>query len=480
MFKKYIYLIVNLLLLIPSIIIVYIYAYNYIDKEVTLLEQKNSALTEMQSIYQIITNLQKIRGLSNIKEDRPTIYKQIKNLEEKNYTIVNKLQKPEIKAILQRHPKSTIADFDSYTSDIEAMLLIYKLTAYNAKLTLNSNIKEYLLSKNVTSRLPYLIEYFARIRGLSAGVKDHTLSKKIKNKIKNQLYMVQELLKNAQEMEYFSNSKFVNTLIASQKKSIDFIEKELLHKKLITSNGLEIFNNITHNINFLNKLYYENVNHLEEYYHNTISEKNFIKSIIIVVCILSIIVVIFINLFYYAKIQKYIQKVEHLNIIDPMTQLYNRRFLENFIDKFVSQAQREGELFTILMIDIDFFKKVNDTYGHDVGDKVIIEVAHILQTCIRRSDLAIRYGGEEFMVLLHGSNASSSLIVTQKIKNSFEAIEFKANKNQTFHKTLSIGVSEFPKDTKDIWECIKLADKALYQAKNSGRNRVVIYSKEIE
>jgi len=480
MLRKYIYLIVNLLLLIPSIIIVYTYAYNYINKEVILLEKKNTALEEMQSIYSIITNLQKIRGLSNITEVDLQIDNKIKDLEDKNYLLVNKIQRENIKEILQRHPKGSIADFHSYTSDIEALLLIYKLTAYNARLTLNSDIKEYLLSKNITSRLPYIIEYFARIRGLASSVKDHTLEKSIKNQIKNQLYMVKELLKNAQEMEYFNNAQFINNLLKSQQKEIHFIENELLNKEYITSNGLEIFNNITQNINFLNKLYYTNVDSLKNYYNKTIEKKNFIKALIILVCILSIFVVIFINLFYYSKIQKYIKKVEHLNIIDPMTQLYNRRFLENFIEKFVSQAQREGELFTILMIDIDFFKKVNDTYGHAIGDKVIIKVAEVLQQSTRKSDLAIRYGGEEFMVLLHATDAQSATIVTQKIKNNFESIEFTANNGETFHKTLSIGVSEFPKDSNEIWECIKLADKALYRAKESGRNRVVIYSKDIK
>jgi len=480
MLKKYIYLIVNLLLLIPSIIIVYIYAYNYINKEVIRLEEKNAALQEMQIIYEIITNLQKIRGLSNIAVIDTEIDEKIKTLEDKNNKLADKVQKSQIKIILKRHPQGTIANFYEYTSDIESLLLTYKLTAYNAKLTLNSDIKEYLLSKNITSRLPYLIEYFARIRGLAASIKDHKLDQTIKNQIKNQLYMVEELLKNAQEMKYFNSSKFVNTLLDSQKKAISFIERELLNKEYITSNGLEIFNTITQNINFLNKLYYKNVENLENYYNDTIKNKNLIKSLIILVCILSIVVVILINLFYYAKIQKYIKKIEHLNIIDPMTQLYNRRFLENFIEKFVNQTQREEELFTILMIDIDFFKKVNDTYGHAMGDKVILKVTEVLLESTRKSDLAIRYGGEEFMVLLHATDAQSATVVTQKIKDNFKAITFQSNDGKFFHKTLSIGVSEFPKDANNIWECIKLADKALYKAKNSGRDKVVIYSKEAE
>ena len=477
MLKRYIYLIVNLLLLIPAIIIVHTYAYEYVNKEVKLLEQKNRALEEMGNIYSIITNLQKIRGLSNIKAKNSTIVQQIEALRETNHNIVAKLNKAKVKAILQRHPKGTVASFESYTSDIEALLLIYKLTAYNAKLTLNSDIKEYLLSKNITNGLPYFVEYFARIRGLASSVAHHRLNKSTKIKIQNQLYMIKELLKNTKEMQYFNNSDFVKNLLSTQKKEINYIQNRLLYKETIASSGLEIFNRITKNIDYLNTLYYHNLHNLKLFYQDKIEKKNFIKLLIILVCIASIIVVIFINLFYFAKIQKYIQTVEHLNIIDPMTQLYNRRYLENFINKFIAQTERQSDFFTLLMIDIDFFKKVNDTYGHAIGDKVIIAVADVLQKSIRKSDLAIRYGGEEFLVLLHHADKKSAKKVAMKIKNTFEAIEFQANSSESFHKTLSIGVAEFPKDADTIWECIKLADKALYSAKTTGRNKVVVYER---
>jgi len=479
MIKKYIYLIVNLLLLIPGIIFVYTYAYNYVDKEVKRLEIKSAALDEMQNIYTIITNLQKIRGLSNIKEPNVKIFNKIAELEKQNYKIAQKLHITRIEDILHRHPKGTIADFENYTADIEALLLVYKLTAYNAQLTLNSDIKEYLLSKTVTSTLPYLAEYFARIRGLASSVENHTLDNSVKIKIENQLYIVEELLKNAKEMKYFNNSSFVDKLLTSQEKEIHYIKNELVNKTIITASGLDIFNSISKNIDYLNHLYEQNIEQLSSFYHTNIEEKEFTKLLIIIVCISSIFVVILLNLFYFTKIQKYIQKVEHLNIIDPMTQLYNRRFLENFIEKFISQVQRQSEFFTVLMIDIDYFKQVNDTYGHNIGDEVIIAVAEVLQNNIRKSDLAVRYGGEEFLLLLHYADTKAATTIAQKIKDIFEAKEFKVQNAKSFHKTLSIGIAEFPKDSTDIWKCIKFADIALYKAKESGRNQIVTYNKEI-
>jgi diguanylate cyclase (GGDEF)-like protein len=480
MFKKYIYLIVNLLLLIPLIIAVYSYAYNYIDKETHLLEEKSIALKKMKNIYAIISNQQKIRGLSNIEVKSNDIFKKIEILENQNLAIAKQLKNDNIFQILSRHKKGTIADFDTYTSDIEALLLIYKLTAYNAKLTLNSDITEYMLSKSITNTLPYIVEYFARIRGLASSVYNHKLDKKIKLRIENQLYMIKELLKNTQEMKYFTNAEFIQNIILTQQKEIKYIQNELLQKEYISQSGLEIFSTISKNIYYLNKLYYKNLSRLSNFYSDKINQKNNLKMIIILVGIGSIIIVVLINLFYFSKIQKYIAKVEHLNIVDPMTGLYNRRFLENYVEKFISRAEREQGYFSILMIDIDFFKKVNDTYGHDIGDKVIISVAQTLQNNIRKSDLAIRYGGEEFMVLLHYANADAAKKVATKIKDIFESTIFQATNKEKFQKTLSIGIAEFPKHTKDIWESIILADSALYVAKTTGRNKVVIYNEKIE
>jgi diguanylate cyclase (GGDEF)-like protein len=477
--KKYIYFIVNLFLLIPAIITVYTYAYNYVHKEELLFEEKSRALDEMQQIYSIITNLQQIRGLSNIEETSIEIFDSIEELEEENYKLAKQLHKQSIENVLKRHPKGTVADFESYTYDIEALLLIYKLTAYNAKLTLNSEINEYLLSKSVTTGLPYIVEYFARIRGLASSVSNHKLDPKIKDKIQNQLYMIKELLKNTKEMKFFNENKFVDLLISSQKNEINYVQKELLDKTYITQSGYEIFKTITKNIDFLNNLYYQNMHDLKAYYIDQIDHKEFIQLLIIFTAIGSILVVVLINFFYFKKIQKYIQEVEHLNIIDPMTGLYNRRFLQNYIQTLKEKAADPNEFLTILMVDIDFFKKVNDTYGHNVGDQVIKTTAKVLQENIRKSDLAIRYGGEEFLILLHFANAEAALRVAQKIKDAFAKIEFTTDDNQKFSKTLSIGIAEYPKDTQDIEECIKLADTALYVAKTTGRDKVVVYSKDM-
>lgn len=172
-------------------------------------------------------------------------------------------------------------------------------------------------------------------------------------------------------------------------------------------------------------------------------------------------------------------KLRESSLKDAMTGLYNRRFLEEFIDTFMKQAKRNSETYTILMIDVDFFKNVNDTYGHDVGDQIIVAIGKVLRESIRESDLAIRYGGEEFLVLLHNATHKGALTVAQKIHQTFASLLFDVGDGEVIQKTISIGMSQYPKDGDTIWKCIKFADKALYVAKTTGRNKIVEYAKEM-
>ncbi|MDD3342417.1 MAG: GGDEF domain-containing protein [Sulfurospirillaceae bacterium] len=129
----------------------------------------------------------------------------------------------------------------------------------------------------------------------------------------------------------------------------------------------------------------------------------------------------------------------------------------------------------MLMIDIDFFKMVNDTYGHDVGDKAIKTLSKILKENIRESDTAFRFGGEEFLILLYQCEEEMVEAVANKIRLAFEKAPITANNGSSFYKTLSVGASLFSRDSDSIWKCIKFADIALYNAKHNGRNCVKIF-----
>ncbi len=172
-------------------------------------------------------------------------------------------------------------------------------------------------------------------------------------------------------------------------------------------------------------------------------------------------------------------KLRDSSLRDGMTGLYNRRFLEEFIDQVVSQAKRDKGTYSVMMLDVDFFKMVNDTYGHDVGDLVIVEIGKMLKEKVRESDLAIRYGGEEFVVLLHNATEEGTYDVAKKIHSAFANLIFDVGNGETMQKTMSIGIAKYPTDGDTIWKCIKLADTALYKAKTTGRNKIVRYTAEM-
>ncbi|MCK4875082.1 MAG: GGDEF domain-containing protein, partial [Sulfurimonas sp.] len=172
-------------------------------------------------------------------------------------------------------------------------------------------------------------------------------------------------------------------------------------------------------------------------------------------------------------------KLRDTSLRDGMTGLYNRRFLEEMIDKIMSQSERNKDTYSIMMLDVDFFKMVNDTYGHDIGDMVIVEIGKLLKDSIRDADLAIRYGGEEFVVMLHNASDEGTLQVANKIHSAFANLIFNVGPGETIQKTMSIGISKYPTDGDTIWKTIKFADTALYVAKTTGRNKIVSYTKEM-
>ncbi len=163
---------------------------------------------------------------------------------------------------------------------------------------------------------------------------------------------------------------------------------------------------------------------------------------------------------------------------DALTGLYNRRFLEESFENIVAGILRRGTILGLLMCDIDFFKQINDVYGHDTGDVVLKEIGNNIKNSVRASDLVIRFGGEEFLVLLIDSKEGNSIEIAEKIRKRIEDIKIKIT-GGFIQKTISIGVSEFPVDTQNFWEAIKFADVALYKAKEMGRNRVIRFTQDM-
>ncbi len=163
---------------------------------------------------------------------------------------------------------------------------------------------------------------------------------------------------------------------------------------------------------------------------------------------------------------------------DPMTGLHNRRFLQEYVDILISYTDRNKSNFTVLMADLDYFKQVNDTYGHEAGDATLKALAKALTNCVRGSDLVIRYGGEEFLILLRDTTPESGLKVAEKIREAIENMKVELT-GIVIKKTLSLGVSGYPDDSSNFWQVVKYADVALYKAKDAGRNKVLRFTPDM-
>ena len=179
------------------------------------------------------------------------------------------------------------------------------------------------------------------------------------------------------------------------------------------------------------------------------------------------------------ELKKVIEQLEEKNDVltykathDSLTTLSNRQKLNDELDKEILREIRYKHKLSMLMLDIDDFKRINDTYGHDVGDVVLIGISKILKDSIRVTDIASRWGGEEFMVLLPETTMNDTMLVAEYIRKNIEDYN---EDNIKFPITVSVGVAEFIVNSDDKESFIKKVDVALYQAKNNGKNQVIKY-----
>ncbi len=166
--------------------------------------------------------------------------------------------------------------------------------------------------------------------------------------------------------------------------------------------------------------------------------------------------------------------LEHMTHHDPMTAIYNRDYVEKQIEYEFTKSKRYGNLFSLILFDIDKFKTVNDTFGHIAGDEVLKNTASTIKSQLRSSDVFGRYGGEEFIILLPETNLANTAALSMRIRESIERMTTVYN-NIEIKITISLGVVQFRPDIKDYLQMVHEADIALYHSKQSGRNAVTQY-----
>lgn len=171
--------------------------------------------------------------------------------------------------------------------------------------------------------------------------------------------------------------------------------------------------------------------------------------------------------------------LEQENITDPLIGIYNRRYLDRRLGEELARARRYNLPLSVLLIDIDHFKQINDTYGHPVGDALLSHLGKLLLNAIRDSDLAARYGGDELLILAQNTTASAAGILAERLRQHVKTnqlvLSSDASQRQEIQVTVSIGVAGLGQEVTDSQSLIECADKALYRAKEEGRNCVIIH-----
>jgi two-component system cell cycle response regulator len=176
---------------------------------------------------------------------------------------------------------------------------------------------------------------------------------------------------------------------------------------------------------------------------------------------------------YAERLRDNVQMSIEAAITDALTGLHNRRYMESHLGTLAEQAAVRGRPLSILILDIDFFKSINDTHGHSAGDEVLKEFSRRLKKAVRGIDLACRYGGEEFVVVMPDTDIAMATVVAERLRRRIAAEPFPINQNtRTVQATISIGIAAM-RSAEDLPSTIiKRADQALYRAKSEGRNRV--------
>jgi diguanylate cyclase (GGDEF)-like protein len=168
------------------------------------------------------------------------------------------------------------------------------------------------------------------------------------------------------------------------------------------------------------------------------------------------------------------ENLRQQTIRDPLTGLYNRRFLEESLNREMARCKRTGTVFGVLMIDVDHFKRFNDTYGHDAGDSILRTVGRVLQESSREGDIACRFGGEEFVIVLPDTDREGAASRAGRILAVVRDLHVTHNGKTLGSITASIGLAMHPQNGETVRALIQAADKGLYAAKGAGRDQVVV------
>ncbi|MCK4704144.1 MAG: GGDEF domain-containing protein [Gammaproteobacteria bacterium] len=449
--------------------------------------------------------MQKIRGLSQIaaQNNNQKIKFQLLNIKDglirsfsdpawnlirTKYAIETDILfiKTELKKITEKHVTQTDDIFDRYTFLIEKMHILMLIVANRSSLILDPELETYYLMEFVVKDIPYINEAVGRLRGMGSGAfanKKITLQDIEKIKIAHYVLkdhikhfeLTKTIIKQSSTSIYASSTSDITRHGSDMKifsEALDTINKT--GKTLITPEQFfQYGTNVISNYINLHKL---NTKQLIQRLEKRATKIQVQIVITIIEVIIAVIAIFYFALRFYRQEWLSIQNLEHMSITDSLTSIPNRRYMDTVFHRELKRARREKRAFAFGILDIDYFKQYNDTYGHRKGDEALQQVAGALMESLQRgSDYYFRFGGEEFCFLIYPSSFDEAKNTTKSIFTAIANldIEHKANLVAPI-LTISLGLVFIDKVKNENMDFIlKQADDLMYKGKNQGRNQYI-------
>lgn len=484
-----------------GIVVIFYYAFLHLQKDLEFITDEIKGSITIKEIQNTVFNIQRLRGLACIQSPSAKSKEELTLTKEKiskNLTIIrqnittqnkNIPLKKELLSFIDSIEKSSLefTRFNYLSEVIEEFMNYSNRISYSYNLILDPELHSYVMVENVVYLLPQLIEYNGQIRAIAVSTTDKQLTEYQKEYFVIQINKIKERLK---KLEFNLNILYKTEqniaikethlkMKEAQNSIIEFTQKNLLKANGVFLEPNGIFELITKNINLIIDLYNTNFLFLEKSLNNRLQKTKQLSIYVILAGLVSIMFIAYVNGIFYRNNRKFIEEIQKLTITDSMTSLYNRRHFDNIFENNLKIQGRTKQPLVFIILDIDFFKQYNDTYGHQAGDIVIKTVAKNLKNSLKRAgDMAFRLGGEEFGILCIGMNHEEALSFANSIKENIENEKVKHEKNgASKYITVSMGVVVIKPHTlysaNEIYRC---ADEALYMAKRNGRNQVVVYN----
>lgn len=480
----------------------------HVQKDVDFVYHEMVGLDVIVQIEEIVFDIQKLRGLACVEEPSGDSLERTESLKKEIDSNLAKLKvvlvfmdnnaaspvtfKDELIkfVVFVENSSLELLSFEQITQIVSKFMSFSNRIAYEDMLVLEPELGSFALVNNVVFLLPELIEYNGHIRAIASNIKEGSFTIEQKQHMAIELEKIQE---NLSKLEYnmgllkkiSQNNRFEATyekMLKAQKNIIEFTQTQLLIEGSVVIEPNGIYQNITKSIGYIIDLHSANLNSLRSNIEDKLEDATRTSIYILAGAIGLILFIIVVNVVFYLKNREFIEKIEELTITDGMTGLYNRRYFDKIFEDSLRVQQRTNQLLVFIMLDIDFFKQYNDTYGHQAGDEAIKSVSKHLKLSLKRaSDMAFRLGGEEFGVLCVGMNEAEVVTFANSIRTNIEneKIEHKNSKVSNY-LTISMGVVIVKAGhIENVSHMYKCADRALYEAKEGGRNRVALYDAEV-